>query len=107
MSLELPTACREDADLASSLPAPERPQFPPAKVGMVPGFPAELADHAGNILLVWTFVNTFASSLGMRSTPLSTSACIACMINAAMFLTVPYLPPCCPKTTTEAWSWLE
>ena len=31
---------------------------------MLPGFPPELADHAGNILLVWTFVNTFADSLG-------------------------------------------
>ena len=51
---------------------------------MVPGFPAELADHAGNILLVWTFVNTFASSLGVHPTLPSINVCMADMIDASM-----------------------
>ena len=56
--------CREEADFAGNQPVPERPQFPPASVRMMPAFPSELSEHAGNILLVWTFVNTFADSLG-------------------------------------------
>lgn len=47
-----------------SLPPPERLPFPPAGVQRIPAFPQELEEQGGNILLVWTFLHTFADSLG-------------------------------------------
>ncbi|KAK9797439.1 hypothetical protein WJX73_004705 [Symbiochloris irregularis] len=49
------------------IPPPKRPPFPPTEIRLHPAFPPEVEPHAGELLHLWSFLQSFAEVLGLNA----------------------------------------